>query len=111
MPEHMLEINALKIQILYGKELIKTAASGTVCTYMHAFLLGVARAWHGDTQGVEGLNGSLKTEIRKAPHISLPLLSTRLGVKHLIGSTMANGNSISKKWSDLKPVVDSLLSV
>ena len=55
---------------------------------------------------MEGLNSTLKNEIRRAPHISLPLLSSRLRVKHLLGQA-----GPSEKWSDVEPTFEALLAM
>ena len=106
MEEEDMEINTLKFWLLFRDDVLQASTYGTVEDYCYNFVLSLAKAYHADTQTVEGLNSLLKNELRKAPHISLPLLSGRLGTKHLLGAA-----GRSKKWSDVEPVFEALLAM
>ena len=56
-----------------------------------------------DVHGVERTNGIIKREVRRSPHIALPLLSARVQLKNATG-----GNSQQTKWSQLHAGIEKV---
>ena len=106
MQEEHMEINVLKAWIMFEPAIRQAAETGCTSSDFHEFILALCRTWHGDTQGVEGLNSTLKNEIRRSPHISLQLLSARSFIKHLLGATGG-----VKKWTDIEATFEALLAL
>ena len=66
-------------------------------------LQDTAEEWCVDSQLVEGVNGTLKKQVKVSPHISLKLLSARLTIKRMFGldersSTSSHIDNL-KRWA------------
>ena len=81
---------------------MKRQASGSLLWSMLAIM---ARLLYAETQSIEGLNSVVKLLGRRAPNISLELLSSRLTIKRLLGQ--ADGKTgCRKRWRDVKALAE-----
>ena len=81
-----LEINAAKLKALFPGDLEHAAATGKLeCTQHIKLLQGLREAMMADTRDQESLNKVIGVMGKRAPNISLDLLSARAGLKHYLG--------------------------
>ena len=53
-------------------------------SFLYAFLKGLARMLPADTQAIEGINSLIKLMGRRAPNMSLELMSSRLAIRRAL---------------------------
>ena len=103
-----LEVNALKLRVLYEDKLREAARTGKLDEELYRFIFWVSRQWRGCTQEIEGINAILKILITRAPSISLQLASARLTIRKALSLIGARGPE-AHKWSVVEPLVNSIL--
>ena len=103
-----MELNTLKIRILFEEELRSASQNGLLDPSLFAVMWWVCRKWMADTQAVEGLNNALKAMITRAPQISQQLISARLSLRQTMGMIGIRGVKLPK-YSQVKPLAESLL--
>ena len=104
-----LEINTMKILIMYEAAIRKAADDGKVAYNLWWLVWWLARKWRADTQEVEGLHLALKAQLAKAPNITLALVSARLSIRKALNIIGGKGPT-AKKWSLVAPVADALVA-
>ena len=104
-----LEINTMKILIMYEATIKKAAEDGLLSYDLWLLLWWLARKWKAGTQEVEGMNSALKAQLAKAPHITLALLSARLAIRKAL-SIIGGKGPTARKWSVVAPIADALVA-
>ena len=111
-PLDLLYPTALKVRIMFETELRACATHGRLDGQhgqkLYLAIDLVARLYTGDTGAIEGLNNTLKADLRRAPHTMMQLANSRLANKHQLGIISANGTH-SRKYSQISSKVQGLL--
>ncbi len=68
----------------FKDELAHIAIYGKCTQQLYVYMVLLARVFVCQTQEIEGMNSMMKLIIGVAPHISLPLLSSRVCVRKLL---------------------------
>ena len=103
-----LDITSRKLRVIFLDDFTRAAATGTLQQATHDFFRVMCRQWRGCTQQIEGLNNTLKAIIRRAPVITVPVVSARMTLRNVLTLIGAKGPEC-KKWSEIADVVASLL--
>ncbi|CAE7209979.1 unnamed protein product, partial [Symbiodinium sp. CCMP2456] len=76
-------------------------------SFLYAFLKGLARLLPADTQAIEGINSCIKLMGRRAPNMSLELMSSRLAIRRALSEDHSMARR--KKWSAIKSTAEGLM--
>ena len=111
---HQLDAATRKIRELCCRELQHLRITGVFPdvsspsgSFLYAFLKGLARMLPADTQAIEGINSLIKLMGRRAPNMSLELMSSRLAIRRALSEDHSMARK--KKWSAIKSTVEGLL--
>ena len=112
-PLDFLHATVLKVRIMFGPALVRCAHTGILDGHDGNMLWHkteqIARLFKGDSQNIEGLNNTLKGDLRRAPHTQVVLANSRTANKHSLGVIGANGAQTTRKHSILAPRIEGLL--
>ena len=103
MSEPELDMTTSKIRDLFKDSFVSVAATGILNGTIENVLRLLAAMLKSDVHDVERTNGIIKREVRRSPHIALPLLSARVQLKNATG-----GNSQQTKWSQLHAGIEKV---
>ncbi|CAE7270658.1 unnamed protein product [Symbiodinium sp. CCMP2592] len=111
---HQLDSATRKIRELCCRELQHLRITGVFPdvsspsgSFLYAFLKGLARMLPADTQAIEGINSLIKLMGRRAPNISLELMSSRLAIRRALSEDHSMARK--KKWSAIKNTAEGLM--
>ena len=104
MSEPDLDVTTSKIRDLFKESFVSVAATGILNGTVENVLRLLATMLKSDVHVVERTNGIIKREVRRSPHMALPLLSARVQLK-----TATGGNSQQTKWSQLHAGIEKWL--
>ena len=89
----------LKFRLLFEEELSNAMSNGgKLADSCWDFVDHIAIQWRGCTQEIEGINNMIKAIVRRAPSISLPLVSARLAIRKGLNIVGCRGPE-ARKWS------------
>ena len=83
--------------------------TGTIAGALYNVLNLLASMLKSDVQDVERTNALIKTEVKRSPHIGLPLLSGRVQLKKVLGSQKVRQGKPGK-WSSMQSKFWSLMN-
>ena len=102
-----LEINAKKLLVAFPSDFHGAAATGCISNLgVYVIALGIKMWAWSDAQELEGMSSLVRINCNRAPSISLPLLSARLGAKKAMGIG-AKGSNL--RFNTIKPKAASVI--
>jgi len=103
-----LEINTLKLRVIFKNELKDCRNTGKLDRHLWQFVYNICLMFRSNTQSIEGLNSLLKNMIRGASSIGQKLASYRMSIKHALGGLAANG-TFCRKYNVCAPHAENML--
>eukprot|EP00959_Pyramimonas_sp_CCMP1952_P305361 6390303-Pyramimonas_sp.AAC.1 len=100
-----LEVNALKLVVLFRPQLRVAAENGRCPTCLYVLIdMWVARL-QCDVQAIERANKIVQNVVDLAPNIDLPLLSARLGIMQAVFGRWRSAKTTLKN-SEISPIIE-----